>query len=170
MGDFFSTVTNAAHELGHNLGAFHDGEGDAKACNPDDQFIMAPDDKEFIENELYSRNPWLFSNCSIESFKKTLQNKTCVTNKGVFFNNGEWMRYVTKEPGEAYYVNEQCALINGPNSKSCGAASPKTCLFMKCTDPNTGKCMSANFRAARGTTCGMYMWCIEGMCVAKDFK
>ncbi|KAK3588404.1 hypothetical protein CHS0354_013730 [Potamilus streckersoni] len=71
----FTTVSTAAHELGHNLGADHDEEDDAKACDPNDLFIMSPNETAFVRGKPYSRNPWMFSNCSVEAFKTTLPNK-----------------------------------------------------------------------------------------------
>ncbi|KAK3583763.1 hypothetical protein CHS0354_022799 [Potamilus streckersoni] len=59
----------------HSLGADHDGENSATACKAEDFFIMGPKVKQIDPSETYTKNPWLFSNCSVESFKKTLAKK-----------------------------------------------------------------------------------------------
>ncbi|KAL3836856.1 hypothetical protein ACJMK2_022267, partial [Sinanodonta woodiana] len=67
-------VHAAAHELGHNLGAYHDGEEDAVNCSSDDRYIMSETIVENRPDEPYNKNPWLFSTCSINAFKRTLLN------------------------------------------------------------------------------------------------
>ncbi|KAK3575896.1 hypothetical protein CHS0354_034472 [Potamilus streckersoni] len=57
------------------LGADHDGEDSAIACDPNDLFIMTPKETVFSRGQPYSRNPWMFSNCSVDAFKKTLKYK-----------------------------------------------------------------------------------------------
>ncbi|KAK3591033.1 hypothetical protein CHS0354_026047 [Potamilus streckersoni] len=61
--------------MNRSLGASHDGEGDAKDCKAEDHFIMSSALPVFDPKDTYSRNPWMFSNCSVESFKKTLKTK-----------------------------------------------------------------------------------------------
>ncbi|KAL3892123.1 hypothetical protein ACJMK2_004360, partial [Sinanodonta woodiana] len=54
------------------LGADHDGTADAKDCHPNERFIMYHRALKFNETTPYSGNEWIFSKCSVESFKKTL--------------------------------------------------------------------------------------------------
>ncbi|KAL3865259.1 hypothetical protein ACJMK2_006873 [Sinanodonta woodiana] len=166
--DYFDTVHTATHELGHNLGAHHDGEGNAIDCPAEDVFIMTPDLPIFEPGEPYSRNPWLFSKCSLRTFKRTLKLGDCLKNPGVFYNMEEWKNVTAKPPGQAYSYTEQCQLISGPNSVFCGKVSAKICLDLQCTDPTTGQCFDTPFSAARGTTCGSDMWCKEGLCVEQQ--
>ena len=69
----FNEIQNAAHELGHILGAVHDGgvskQGiDATSCPASKNNIMTPNAAAFSDaNAMY-----YFSDCSIESFKNTL--------------------------------------------------------------------------------------------------
>ncbi|KAL3861481.1 hypothetical protein ACJMK2_007514, partial [Sinanodonta woodiana] len=121
MGDYFWTMSSTAHELGHNLGAAHDGEGDATDCKAEDQFIMSPALPVFVEGKAYSRNPWLFSNCSVNAFKRTLRNKDCVTKTPNFATHelDEFNKFVSRLPGEKYSASVQCHLINGPGSRYC---------------------------------------------------
>ncbi|KAK3598287.1 hypothetical protein CHS0354_019813 [Potamilus streckersoni] len=72
---YVSTVQTAAHELGHNLGAFHDGEGEATGCKPEDYFVMSAKRPHLGKNSTYFKNMWTFSNCSVNSFKRNLQSK-----------------------------------------------------------------------------------------------
>jgi hypothetical protein len=59
----------AAHEIGHNFGAVHDGEDDC-ASTPQGQFIMSPS-----VNQGVSR----FSQCSVGMMQARAQAATCIT-------------------------------------------------------------------------------------------
>ncbi|KAL3853992.1 hypothetical protein ACJMK2_013276, partial [Sinanodonta woodiana] len=164
-GDYIKTVLLATHELGHNLGADHDGEGRSKDCSPADMFIMTPVVNKTGPDNRYTRNAWLFSSCSLQSFWSILSFKHCVKSQGNVFDEKEWNTYAAKEPGEVYSLNEQCHHINGKYSKYCGKVLRDVCHLMRCTDPKTGTCMPDYFSAARGTVCGQNMVCMEGMCI-----
>ncbi|KAK3585031.1 hypothetical protein CHS0354_009879 [Potamilus streckersoni] len=75
QADFVLMVYEAAHELGHSLGANHDGEGKAIACKASDGFIMSPKYIHDTYGTPFPKNRWTFSKCSLNSFKKTLKNK-----------------------------------------------------------------------------------------------
>lgn len=62
----YESVRSFAHELGHNLGADHDGLSNSE-CSEWQNYIMAS--KFFPYNQL---NSWLFSNCSIQRIKEYL--------------------------------------------------------------------------------------------------
>ncbi|KAL3856271.1 hypothetical protein ACJMK2_011045, partial [Sinanodonta woodiana] len=71
-GDYFQTVYTATHELGHNLGAVHDGEETAVDCPAEDMYIMSPKYPVF-QRDTYTKKPWLFSKCSVKDMKRTLK-------------------------------------------------------------------------------------------------
>ncbi|KAK3600922.1 hypothetical protein CHS0354_013303, partial [Potamilus streckersoni] len=68
---------------------------------------MAPEKVEPNRTQPYSRNPWIFSNCSVKAFKDTLKDKMCLTNKAVIYNNEEWNRIIEKMPGQIYSLDRQ---------------------------------------------------------------
>ncbi|KAL3861393.1 hypothetical protein ACJMK2_007428 [Sinanodonta woodiana] len=105
-----------------SLGAVHDGEGEAISCQAEDGYIMTPGIPVFDSNKLYSKNPWLFSTCSVEAFKKTLANKDCVTRKPVYNEAeiDEWNKFMNKLPGQKYTYSEQCELTFGRGYAYCG--------------------------------------------------
>ncbi|KAL3836857.1 hypothetical protein ACJMK2_022268, partial [Sinanodonta woodiana] len=69
----------------------------------------------------------------------------------------DYYKYVTKEAGETFTVNEQCELIAGRGSVLCRTARHQICLLMRCTDPRTEFCIEEYHGAARGTECGKDM-------------
>ncbi|KAL3875195.1 hypothetical protein ACJMK2_038122, partial [Sinanodonta woodiana] len=155
--DYFLTVTTAAHELAHNLGANHDGEGNAIACMASDNFMMTPLDPEINQTQPYSRNPWVFSTCSVEVFKESLKSKACLNNVGSTYSLLEWNQFTKKLPGQVYSLDKQCELFNGHGSFFCGNKTSEICHFMKCTDPFKTGCPTKDFSAYRGTDCGTNM-------------
>ncbi|KAL3892130.1 hypothetical protein ACJMK2_004367, partial [Sinanodonta woodiana] len=116
---YYRTVLTATHELGHNLGAQHDGKADAK-CPPDERFIMYIYLPKLNRTTPYYRNTWLFSNCSVESFKKTLISKECVKKKGSVYNEEEWMMFMMKEAGDVFTPSMQCYINYGPHNVHYG--------------------------------------------------
>ncbi|KAL3836828.1 hypothetical protein ACJMK2_022241, partial [Sinanodonta woodiana] len=164
---FLWTVRSAAHELGHSLGARHDGEPGAEACKPDDLFIMSPAVFENYPGQPYDKKPWLFSICSIDAFKRTLPNKECVRDVGHYYNNVEYPKNIAEVPGKMFSVDRQCELIQGQKSVLCETARRDVCLLMRCTDPETRICLPRYHGAATGTECGKDLWCIDGRCVDK---
>ena len=71
--DFYKILT---HELGHNLGSYHDGSTvtlESSLCKAHDNYIMSPSTGSFSSN---LKNYFAFSNCSINQFKQTLLDET----------------------------------------------------------------------------------------------
>ncbi|KAL3892095.1 hypothetical protein ACJMK2_004332 [Sinanodonta woodiana] len=168
VSHYTQTVKTAAHELGHNLGADHDGEGDARACKSEDSFIMSSRHKMLSKTLRYIDNIWKFSNCSVESFYTKLKYKNCVKTPGPVFNIAEWNMFMTKEAGYVFTPAELCYLHYGPGSKFTGELSKEICYLLHCKDPVTKIHTKAYINAARGTKCGDNKWCIDGRCVPKD--
>ncbi|KAL3855283.1 hypothetical protein ACJMK2_014499, partial [Sinanodonta woodiana] len=164
--DYLFTSLGAAHELGHSLGASHDGEDGARACSANDYYIMTPKEPGIHPSIPYPTNLWTFSRCSIEAFKRVLRTKDCVKKPGNLYNADEYTKFIQQEPGEAYSLNHQCHVILGPGSTYCGVVPLNMCYIM-CTDPRTGRCRDRFYMAARGTECGRNMWCIQARCVRK---
>ncbi|KAL3892129.1 hypothetical protein ACJMK2_004366, partial [Sinanodonta woodiana] len=111
---YSKTVLTATHELGHNLGARHDGTTGAN-CTPDERFIMFYRHVKLTEATPYSANAWLFSSCSVESFKKTLISKECVKKHGSVYDINEWRMFMTKEAGDVFTPSMQCYILYGPH-------------------------------------------------------
>ncbi|KAL3892142.1 hypothetical protein ACJMK2_004379, partial [Sinanodonta woodiana] len=149
------TVIAAAHELGHNLGAEHDGTTDAaKECPPDERFIMYYSLPTINETSPLYRNTWLFSTCSVESFKETLISKECVKDQGSVYDTDEWTMFMRKEPGDVFTPNMQCYLIYGPHYVHFGAMDEMICRRLKCKNLKTRKMWQVYVYAPRGTQCG----------------
>ncbi|XP_067941955.1 metalloprotease mig-17-like [Watersipora subatra] len=64
-----STSNVYAHELGHNLGSYHDGTYDS--CNGEDQYVMSAISEPPVNTTI--GHHWIFSKCSVEYFDSFLQ-------------------------------------------------------------------------------------------------
>lgn len=163
--DDYSMITVAAHELGHSLGASHDGEGNS--CRKDAYFIMAATNQPSMGNP----NPWRFSSCSVDYFHKTIRRldskrKNCLTSFGPQYNPNEIVPYLSKLPGELYTADEQCQSRNGDKSSLCREQYKgdyrQMCGLMWCRDDKTQGCNS--MVPADGTLCDSKHWCRNGVC------
>ncbi|KAL3861630.1 hypothetical protein ACJMK2_007682 [Sinanodonta woodiana] len=121
----------------------------------------------FHPGQKYSINPWMFSQCSVEAFKRTLVGKTCVTTKQIHDQEllSEFHKVMTQEPGVRFPPDVQCVIINGFGSRYCGGKPEHICMFMMCTDPETEECEDKYYSAATGTRCGSNKHCEKGLCV-----
>ncbi|CAC5368031.1 unnamed protein product [Mytilus coruscus] len=163
--DDYSMITVAAHELGHSLGASHDGEGNS--CRKDAYFIMAATNQPSMGNP----NPWRFSSCSVDYFHQTIRRldskrKNCLTSFGPQYNPNEIVPYLSKLPGELYTADEQCQSRNGAKSSLCREQYKgdyrQMCGLMWCRDDKTQGCNS--MVPADGTLCDSKHWCRNGVC------
>ncbi|KAK3600126.1 hypothetical protein CHS0354_009262, partial [Potamilus streckersoni] len=143
VSHYAQAVRTATHELGHNLGADHDGEGNASACNSDDLFIMTSKSRRPTKERPYIKNSWTFSNCSVDLFQESLKNKDCLKNPALVFNIQEWTKYMTKQAGDVFTPDELCYFIYGRGSKFVGEMSDEICHLLRCKDPKTGRYMKA---------------------------
>ncbi|KAL3890597.1 hypothetical protein ACJMK2_002879, partial [Sinanodonta woodiana] len=152
--DYVWTVQVATHELGHNLGAYHDGEGDATACKDEDNYIMSTIHPRVSKDRINIANMWIFSDCSVESFKKTLPDKDCVQSTGEIYNITEYTTFMKKPAPYIFTPDEQCILLVGKGSRYYGFESDESCYMLKCTNPATGKGLKIYVNAPEETSCG----------------
>lgn len=156
----------AAHELGHSLGAEHDGIH--YFCLETERYIMSP---EITHDRPLTRNHWKFSACSQYYFNKTFMELNslginCMTTRDSLVD------YLpdcnNKLPGQIYSPDEQCEYRYGKGSYLLRSAYKLNytaiCSAMKCTDPED---LGYHYvtDAMEGTPCGRAKLCRSGYCV-----
>ncbi|XP_013383594.1 A disintegrin and metalloproteinase with thrombospondin motifs 5 [Lingula anatina] len=154
----FACIGVSSHEMGHNLGAVHDG--DNNTCNGSQQYIMAAvSDGNAPLSAL--RNAFTFSKCSVEAFRQKISElnseENCLNNTAKPENETSWEDYMKTFPGQKYPPDAQCRQLYGPQSYYCGGekADSEICARMSCYSPVDGTCIQGGgIHAARGTTCG----------------
>ncbi|KIH63622.1 reprolysin family zinc metalloprotease [Ancylostoma duodenale] len=119
-----ATALIAAHELGHSLGAFHDGNPQSQECPSSSNFLMAVTVSGTEDFERFS-NSRVMSPCSIRSIEKNLKSPLakCIwkpnskTHKVLkkFSDPREMMR----TPGELIGLRQQCQITFGPHYGVC---------------------------------------------------
>jgi len=164
----YASIQTGAHELGHNLGAFHDGYDNP--CSSRDQYIMATSPGVLTDRN--RNNPTKFSYCSRDAFWQYLlylsnKGKNCLLTRD---NYVTWdINYeLNSKPGERYSVDEQCKIVFGLQSFYCGGGDrdDQICTMMYCWDPLERKCKgNPEQRAADRTQCGDRKWCDRSECV-----
>ncbi|CAG2229952.1 unnamed protein product [Mytilus edulis] len=166
----FEMSTVAAHELGHSLGASHDGDGNE--CSFNDSYIMASSNGPQEPGSDTATNPWKFSSCSTNYFTNyidTLESNSanCMLSLSPSFNATALSEFGNDVAGQVYDAHAQCENIVGHGSYLCtdryyGNFST-ICTVMWCAVPDkTTYCRKK--LAAEGTLCGNQMWCISGVC------
>ncbi|KAI3384803.1 hypothetical protein SNEBB_006341 [Seison nebaliae] len=175
-GGLFSAIS-AAHELGHVLGAVHDGEEDgrgiSKKCSASDNYIMTPIRGQF-DNKL---NQWKFSECSIAIIKKNLLNgeKKLKSNLGCLklmdTEDTSVAHYEVKDELENEFLSatQQCQQYYNSESLYCQGVNLNICTDLACAQyANSTDCMySKGVGAAIGTYCGVGRVCSMGKCIEK---
>ncbi|GBM70764.1 A disintegrin and metalloproteinase with thrombospondin motifs 16 [Araneus ventricosus] len=140
----FGGIITAAHEIGHLLGAVHDGFPDthgrpgASRCSFDDGFIMS-------YNRVDER-AFQWSWCSIQQFRHFLNSEeaSCLFNKP----NHNVMAG-SELPGTVLSLDGQCKREVG--TYAC-AVDPKVCTLLFCYNAD-GRCWASR-GAAEGSHCG----------------
>ncbi|KHJ98861.1 hypothetical protein OESDEN_01156 [Oesophagostomum dentatum] len=173
-----ATALIAAHELGHSLGAFHDGNLEAEECPSVANFLMAVtvSGTEDFERFAHSR---VMSPCSVKSIEKTLSlpSAKCVWKPvgsahklSKKSSNGEEKM---SAPGELIGLRQQCQIAFGPHFGVCPSNDYfrvlGVCGRIWCKDRTKRRSEPCETRtylpALDGTECGKMKWCIAGRCV-----
>ncbi|XP_061183054.1 A disintegrin and metalloproteinase with thrombospondin motifs 10-like [Saccostrea echinata] len=160
------TVHVAAHELGHNFGASHDGSLNAEMCSATNLNLMASKMSR-VTDPAKARNPWTFSACSLQSIydyvdKITRERRNCLLGVPPLQN-----RHFLPQPGLVYTADEQCQSSYGNQSRVCRNYHhgdwKSMCYGLACLVPEKSECHV--IFPHDGTPCGYQKWCIQGLCV-----
>lgn len=165
----YSGVVVAAHEIGHLLGASHDGEYSpsylggpgARSCSTNDGFIMS--DNRRTERGLQ------WSSCSIAQFKHYLATPSA----SCMYNAPAYEKYpllthdqLTKRVASA---DDQCKMEAGSDSKAC-FPNGDICTQLFCKNSKTNGCVSYR-PAVEGTACGTSNgFCTNGKCLKTTYS
>uniref|UniRef100_A0A3B4YUI4 ADAM metallopeptidase with thrombospondin type 1 motif 7 n=1 Tax=Seriola lalandi dorsalis TaxID=1841481 RepID=A0A3B4YUI4_SERLL len=146
-----------AHELGHNFGIQHDGNGND--CEPIGKrpFVMSP-------QLLYGTSLPRWSDCSRQYITRFLDRGWgwCLDDPPV----KDKLSLNSLLPGVLYSAAHQCRLQYGSGSLLCDDMD-NVCSTLWCTVGTT--CHSKLDGAVDGTSCGEDKWCFSGECVAFGF-
>ncbi|KAI3377426.1 hypothetical protein L3Q82_008615 [Scortum barcoo] len=163
-----------AHELGHNFGIQHDGNGND--CEPIGKraFVMSP-------QLLYGTSLPRWSRCSrqyitrfLERPRLLLQEKSIQFTSAVSVSRGwgwclddapvkDKLSLNSVLPGALYSAAHQCRLQYGSGSLLCDDMD-NVCSTLWCSVGTT--CHSKLDGAVDGTSCGEDKWCFNGECVS----
>jgi len=145
-----------AHELAHNMGVDHDGEGVNEDCDGD-AFIMGP---------RLSPGATKWSSCSKRSIARFLD-----LYGGCLRESPHQQSRATRKPlpGHRFSGNDQCHLMYGAGwthyMGEVRGEKAKTCEAIWCRHQFSLR--SPNAAALQGTSCGEGRHCIGGLCVPK---
>jgi len=154
----FSGIIVAAHEVGHLLGAVHDGSPPpsylkgpgARRCRWEDGFIMS--------DLRHTAKGFQWSDCSVEQFHHFLNGDTATCLYNLPHEDESLTRVL---PGKLLSLDQQCRKDRG--TTAC-FKDDRVCSQLFCYDSSTGFCVSYR-PAAEGSECGDGKICLNGRCV-----
>jgi len=156
----FSGIIVAAHELGHLLGAVHDGSPPpsylggpgAVKCRWEDGYIMS--------DLRHTSKGFKWSYCTVNQFHHFLNGETatCMYNSP---HEEESLPRVL--PGKLLSLDAQCRKDRG--TSAC-FKDDRVCAQLFCFDAGSGYCVSYR-PAAEGSRCGDNQMCLNGKCVSE---
>ncbi|CAI9724328.1 ADAM family mig-17 [Octopus vulgaris] len=169
MGKYQSAGV-AAHELGHSLGAFHDGVLNNTACPAEQNYIMSPTEYGSNDGKL---NYMYLSECSIKQITNVLSKDSA---ECVFDKPNTYLEYnlQANPPGRRFTLDQQCSMVFGEKWRMCDQKSllDNMCSTLWCQDSKEAStCRTVGgLRGIAGTRCGDGKMCWRGMCVAEFYK
>ncbi|KAF1750197.1 hypothetical protein GCK72_016744 [Caenorhabditis remanei] len=109
-----------AHEIGHSLGALHDGAYESADCDSNDNYLMAVAVSGSADHQSFL-NSRKMSNCSINSIIENLKEPTasCVKKWKTKGSEKNAQKDFMKKPGETVNLARQCQIAFGPTFKPC---------------------------------------------------
>jgi len=156
----FSGIIVAAHELGHLLGAVHDGSPPpsylggpgARKCRWEDGFIMS--------DLRHTSKGFRWSHCTIKQFHHFLNGETATC---MYNSPHETESLARVLPGKLLTLDAQCRRDRG--TSAC-FKDDRVCAQLFCFDAGSGYCVSYR-PAAEGSRCGDGAICLNGKCVTE---
>ncbi|KAH3839661.1 hypothetical protein DPMN_113093 [Dreissena polymorpha] len=164
-------ATIAAHEVGHNLGAKHDG--DNNDCPTDYGNVMDAYAQGVNSNSTITKRRFVFSTCSMRYFTMYIEqlnsaNTNCYNSVTANYNTSDIDSYLSDLAGQVYPPDTQCQFIRGRNSAlyrgHYNGNYSSICTRMSCID--SGGSSIYYHLAWEGTTCGNGKICQGGSCVS----
>ncbi|KAG7166401.1 Venom metalloproteinase antarease-like TserMP_B-like [Homarus americanus] len=162
QGAYYVGVMTAAHEVAHNLGSPHDGEGEATSCSWDDGYIMS-----YVSGKL---NKLLFSPCSQKLMKKYFMTSDadCLHKAAMV----PTINLSSKLPGELIPMDKQCQKATGQTNAfaSKQVSEDSLCVELVCQwKVKEGNSVftytkSTGDPAAEGSACRSGGVCTDGSC------